>query len=91
MVRDHAYQSNDKRQMKKGGKMLRKQTVGFLFVGLLLASVPAFARLAWAIDVGDKAPDFTLPSTNGVDISLSDFRGKRFVFLEFYSSDFVPT
>lgn len=91
MVRDHAYQSNDKRQMKKGGKMLRKQTVGFFFVGLLLASVPAFARLAWAIDVGDKAPDFTLPSTNGVDISLSDFRGKRFVFLEFYSSDFVPT
>ena len=76
--------------MKKGGKMLRKQTMGFFFVGLLLASVPALPRIAWAIDVGDKAPDFTLPSTNGVDISLSDFKGKKFVFLEFYSADFVP-
>jgi peroxiredoxin Q/BCP len=52
--------------------------------------MPAFAQLAWAIDVGDKAPDFTLPSTNGVDISLSDFKGKRLVLLEFYAADFVP-
>lgn len=70
--------------------MLRKQTVALFLVGLLLASMPAFAQLAWAIDVGDKAPDFTLPSTNGVDISLSDFKGKRLVLLEFYAADFVP-
>ena len=70
--------------------MLRKQTVGLLFVGLLLANELVLGRLAWAIDVGDKAPDFTLPSTNGLDISLSDFKGKRFVFLEFYAADFVP-
>jgi hypothetical protein len=70
--------------------MLRKQTVALFFVGLLLASGLASSRLSWAIDVGDKAPDFTLPSTDGVDISLSDFKGKRFVFLEFYSADFVP-
>jgi hypothetical protein len=77
--------------MKKGERdMLRKQSVGYFFVVLLLASGLALDRLAWAIDVGDKAPDFTLPSTNGADISLSDFKGKRFVFLEFYSADFVP-
>ena len=78
--------------MKKRGKaiMLRKHTVALFFVGLLLASGLASSRLSWAIDVGDKAPDFTLPSTDGVDISLSDFKGKRFVFLEFYSADFVP-
>jgi hypothetical protein len=70
--------------------MLRKQTVGLLSVSLLLASELALGRLAWAIDVGDKAPDFTLPSTNGLDISLSDFKGKKFVFLEFYAADFVP-
>ena len=64
--------------------MLRKQTVNWFFIGLLLASELILGRLAWAVDVGDKAPDFTLPSTNGVDISLSDFKGKRFVFLEFY-------
>jgi peroxiredoxin Q/BCP len=47
--------------------------------------------MSWALDVGDKAPNFTLPSTNGVDISLSDFRGKKWVFLEFYAAAFVPT
>jgi AhpC/TSA family len=76
--------------MKGETHMLRKQTVGLLFVGVLLASGPVLGRFAWAIDIGDKAPDFTLPSTNGIDISLSDFKGKRFVLLEFYAADFVP-
>jgi len=58
---------------------------GVLFVLLATASV------ASALDVGDKAPDFKLPSTNGVDIALSDFRGKKWVFLEFYAAAFVPT
>ena len=48
------------------------------------------ARLAWAVDVGDKAPDFTLPSTTGEKISLSQFRGKKLVLLEFYGADFAP-
>jgi peroxiredoxin len=43
-----------------------------------------------ALDVGDKAPDFTLPSTNGEKISLSQFRGKKVVLLEFYGGDFSP-
>jgi len=44
-----------------------------------------------ALDVGDKAPEFTLPSTDGIDISLSEFRGKKWVFLEFFAAAFVPT
>jgi peroxiredoxin len=36
-------------------------------------------------------PDFKLPSTSGVDIGLADFRGKKWVFLEFYGGDFHPT
>jgi hypothetical protein len=77
--------------MKKGDRhKLRKETVGLLFVGLLLASGLVTARLAWALDVGDKAPDFTLPSTTGEKISLSQFRGKKLVLLEFYGADFVP-
>ena len=70
--------------------MLRKQSAGFLFAGLLLASVLALSRPAWAIDIGDKAPDFTLPSTTGEKISLSQFRGKKLVLLEFYGADFNP-
>lgn len=70
--------------------MLRKQTVGLFFVGLLLASGLVMARFSWAIDIGDKAPDFTLPSTRGGTISLSQFRGKKLVLLEFYAADFAP-
>ena len=44
-----------------------------------------------AIEVGEPAPDFRLSSTFGTDISLSDFRGKKWVFLEFYGADFSPT
>jgi len=62
----------------------------FLAEGVLLVLL-ATASLASALDVGDKAPDFKLPSTNGVDIALSDFRGKKWVFLEFYAAAFVPT
>ena len=43
------------------------------------------------IEEGEPAPDFTLASTTGADISLSDFRGKKWVLLEFYGADFVPT
>ncbi len=49
------------------------------------------AGVVSAIEVGDKAPDFKLPATTGVDISLGDFRGKKFVLLEFYGAAFVPT
>ena len=34
--------------------------------------------------VGDLAPDFTLPSTAGTKVKLSDFRGKSNVVLAFY-------
>ena len=30
-------------------------------------------------DVGHKAPDFTLPSLSGGDVSLSDYAGKKLV------------
>ena len=62
----------------------------FLVEGVLLVLL-ATASVASALDVGDKAPDFKLPSTNGVDIALSDFPGKKWVFLEFYVAAFVPT
>ena len=44
-----------------------------------------------AVAIGDSAPDFTLPSTTGKKISLSQFQGKKSVLLFFYSQDFNPT
>jgi peroxiredoxin len=62
----------------------------FLFLGLLLFA-SNLAGSARAIEVGEKAPDFKLPATNGADISLNDFRGKKWVLIEFYGADFAPT
>ena len=41
------------------------------------------------IEVGAKAPDFTLPDHTGKVVSLSDFSGSR-VLLAFYPLDFSP-
>jgi peroxiredoxin Q/BCP len=58
--------------------------------GLLLVGVLAGASVAAALEVGDRDPDFTLPSTAGKEISLSQFRGKQPVLIEFYGQDFSP-
>ena len=71
-----------------GGRM-----VGGVLLGTALAvsSVLGGSRPAAAVEVGEPAPDFKLPSTRGVDMSLGDFRGKKWIFLEFYGGDFHPT
>lgn len=61
-----------------------------LFLGLLVAIVLPLTGVTRAVEVGDKAPDFKLAATNGVDIALSDFRGKKWVLIEFYGADFAP-
>ena len=62
-----------------------------LFGAILnIASILGESRPAQAVDAGEPAPEFKLASTNGVDIALSDFRGKKWVFLEFYALDFQP-
>jgi peroxiredoxin Q/BCP len=39
---------------------------------------------------GEPAPNFTLPSTDDKDVSLSDFKGKQAVILYFYPKDDTP-
>jgi len=58
---------------------------------MLLASMLMGMRETAALEVGEKAPDFTLLSTTGDKISLSQFQGKQFVLIEFYGADFAPT
>ncbi|WP_319762806.1 peroxiredoxin [Maridesulfovibrio sp.] len=42
------------------------------------------------VKVGDKAPDFVLPSLSGKKISLSDYRGKKNVVISFVPAAFTP-
>lgn len=42
-----------------------------------------------AIEIGQPAPDFTLPANTGEMVSLSDFKGKH-VVLYFYPKDMTP-
>jgi hypothetical protein len=44
-----------------------------------------------ALEVGDKAPDFELPSSQGGKLKLSSFQGKKNVLIQFYVLDFTPT
>ena len=53
---------------------------------VLLGSVIALPSLASSatLAVGDRAPDFALPDTEGKEVKLSEFRGKKNVVLAFY-------
>jgi len=74
-------------------KIVSKRGVSWALWAMALAVLSIFstAQPATAVEVGEPAPDFKLPSTNGVDIGLNEFKGKRWVFLEFYGTDFTPT
>ena len=62
---------------------LSKLVRSWLLLGALLGGVIG-ASAATALEVGEKAPDFTLPGTTGEKISLSQFRGRKAILIEFY-------
>lgn len=61
-----------------------------LLVGMLIAAFLCMSNFAWALQVGDKAPEFELESSKGGKLKLSDLRGKN-VLINFYRNDFDPT
>jgi AhpC/TSA family len=79
--------------LEKGNREMGKLTKcqkSLLVLALLFTSLFGTAPVSSALDVGDKAPDFALPATTGGKISLSQFRGKKLVLIEFYGADFSP-
>ena len=81
------------RTLQKGDRqmnMVTKRLRNVLLLGVLLASMLGGAPVATALEVGEQAPDFTLLGTTGEKISLSQFRGKTAVLIEFYGVDFAP-
>ena len=67
--------------MKKFG------SITAIVLALALGGLPGTAA---ALEVGEKAPDFELTSTQG-KFKLSDFAGKKNVIVQFYVLDFTPT
>jgi thioredoxin-dependent peroxiredoxin len=63
-----------------------------LLKSLLAGAVLALAaQSAHALQVGDKAPDFSLPSSGGTNIRLSDYAGKQSVVIFTYIGAFTKT
>jgi len=52
--------------------------------------VPKGATATRTLAVGDRAPDFTLASHLGDEVSLGQFAGKQHVFIAFYPLDWTP-
>jgi peroxiredoxin Q/BCP len=60
--------------------------VALLGLGVALAAIPAGAA---ELKVGDKAPDFSLPGSDGKTYRLSDFQGKSAVVLAWFPKAFT--
>lgn len=45
--------------------------------------------MAFTLQIGDKAPDFSLPATNGKNYSLSDFKNAKFLVV-FFTCNHCP-
>ena len=69
---------------------MKQRTTSRLLVLLPVFLFLALPRLALALQVGDKAPNFELDSTKGGKLQLSSLKGKN-VLINFYVLDFSPT
>ena len=67
---------------------MRRRSLPGIILALMLF---ALSGPAAAVQVGDKAPDFDLPSTKDGKFRLSNLAGKKNVIIQFYVLDFTPT
>jgi thioredoxin-dependent peroxiredoxin len=71
--------------MRRTVSLTRGLTVAVLLAGMALWSP------ASALEVGQKAPDFTLPAPGGKQVKLSDLLAKGPVVLYTFVQAFTPT
>lgn len=55
---------------------------------LTLKTIPKDPPVPTGTEVGQRAPDFTLPEMNGKTVTLGDYRGKSAVLLTFHRGKF---
>lgn len=56
---------------------------------ILAVLLGVLASKAWGLQVGDPAPDISVPSTSGKDVKLSNLKGS-WIVLYFYPKAFTP-
>lgn len=65
------------------------KTLSWLVLPAALACAFGQEPMSTTLKVGDMAPDFTVPSTGGKNVSLAEFRGKKNVVLAFFPAAFT--
>ena len=70
-------------------KQFGKTLVRSAGITLLTAATMILPSVASALEVGDKAPDFSLQASNGQTYSLADFVGKQPVVLALFPAAFT--
>jgi peroxiredoxin Q/BCP len=60
-----------------------------LTLAAFLAAVALGSQFAAALEVGDKAPDFTLQASDGQTYSMSQFLGEKPVVIAFFPKAFT--
>lgn len=60
-----------------------------VMLSAFLAVIALGSQLAAALEVGDKAPDFSLQASDGKTYSLSEFSGDKPVVIAFFPKAFT--
>ena len=63
--------------------------IGGFFFACLLLCLGMLSTARAAVEVGNPAPEFCLPASQGDQICLKDYQGKNNVVLLFYILDFT--
>jgi hypothetical protein len=72
--------------------MMMRRSRWLITTGLLAGFMLALCSgTVTALEVGDKAPDFSLPATTAERSSLADYLGKQHVVVFFYIYAFTNT
>jgi thioredoxin-dependent peroxiredoxin len=83
----------DQPSSSRSGGFVMKQAlwmvVGLMGAGLILLVGGPAGAADGELKVGDKAPDFSLPGSDGKTYSLADFKGKQAVVIAWFPKAFT--
>lgn len=60
-----------------------------IFLPALVAVIALGGQIAAALEVGDKAPNFSLQASDGKTYSLSQFQGEKPIVIAFFPKAFT--